>query len=97
MVYGSTNEAFIGWVETEVGKEFTSGDSGDLTWFLGISSELSGDQMSLSNSMYISNLLKKFGMKNCKPVSTPLAGWLTLSKGDSPLVGWLGMNTLNCT
>ena len=43
--------------------------------------------MSLSHSTYISNLLTKFGMENCKPVSTPLAEKLTLSKVDSPVNG----------
>ena len=70
-----------------MGKKFTIGDCGDLTWFLGIYFEVSVDRMTLSHSMYISNLLNKFGMENCKPVSTPLAERLTLSKGDSPLVG----------
>ncbi len=37
--YGSTDET--GWVETGVGKKFTIGDYCDLTWFLGISLEVS--------------------------------------------------------
>ena len=45
------------------------------------------DRMSLSHSKYISNLLKKFGMESCKPISTPLAERLILSKDDSLLVG----------
>ena len=49
-----------------------------------ISFEVSADRMSLSHSMYISNLLKSL---ECEPVSTPLAERLTLSKEDSPLVG----------
>ncbi len=87
LVYGSTDETFTGWVETEVGKKFTIGDCDDLTWFLGVSFKVSSERMSLSHSTYISNLLKKFGMENCKPVSTPLAERLTLSKDDSPMVG----------
>ncbi len=74
LVYGSTNETFTGWVETEVGKKFTVGDCDDLTWFLGISFEVSADRMSLKHRMYIGNLLKNFGMDSCKPVSTPLRG-----------------------
>ncbi len=35
LVYGSTDETFTGWFETEMGKKFTNGDCGDLTCFLG--------------------------------------------------------------
>ncbi len=37
--------------------------------------------------MYFSNLFKNFGMESCKPVSTPLAESLTLTKDGSSLVG----------
>ena len=67
LVYGSTDETFTGSVETEVGKNFPVGDCGDLTWFLGTSFEMSADRHSLSPSMYISNLLKKFGMRTASP------------------------------
>ncbi len=87
LVHGSSDEIFTGWVETEVAKKLTIGDCGDLTWFPDISFQVSADRLSLSHSMYISNLLKKFVMESCKPVSTPLAERLTLSNGDSLIVG----------
>ncbi len=51
LVYRSTDETFTGWFETEVGKKFTIGESGDLKWFLGICFEVSAERMSLSHIM----------------------------------------------
>ena len=62
-------------------------DCGDLTWNLGISSDVSADRMSLSQSMCISNLLEKLRMESVKPVTAPVAERLNLSKDHSPVIG----------
>ena len=87
IVYGSTDEDFGRWFAAEVGKPFTIGDFGPLAWFLGIAFKAEQDGLTLSHKLYISNLLTKFGMHNCKIASTPLSEKCALSKDDQPKGG----------
>ncbi len=73
LVYGQRDDTLTGWIQTEVGKNFAIGDCADLTWFLGIYSQVSADRLSLSHSRCIKIVFKKFEMESCKPFSTPLA------------------------
>ena len=84
IVYGPTDENFGRWFQAEVGKQFTIGDIGPLAWFLGIAFKAEQDYLTLSHKLYISNLLTKFGMHNCKIASTPLPEKCGLSKDDQP-------------
>ena len=45
----------------------------DLKWFLGMKFEFSGGIIEITQEKIIDNLLIKFGMSDCKSVSTPLA------------------------
>ena len=83
IVYGSTDEDLGRCFEAEVGKQFTNGDQGPLAWFLGLDFKAEQDDLTLSHKLYISNLLTKFGMHNCKIVSTPLPEKCALSKDGS--------------
>lgn len=47
-------------------------DLGSLKSFLGIKIERHKQRIDLSQSTYISNLLKRFEMKDSKPVNTPM-------------------------
>ena len=73
--------------ENEVGKKFTIGGCDYLTWFLSSSFNVSAERLSLRHSTYIRSLLTKFGMENCKSISTRLAEKLTPSKDDSHVTG----------
>ena len=57
-----------------------------MTYFLGIEVKRNTRLgiISLSQSRYIDNILKRFNMENCKPISTPLPTTLKLSNEDSP-------------
>ena len=67
-----------------MGKQFTIGDIGPLVWFLGIAFKAEQDDLTLSHKLYISNLLTKFGMHNCKIASTLLSEKCALNKDDQP-------------
>ena len=82
IVYGSTDEDFGRWFEAEVGEQFTIGDFGPLAWFLGIAFKTGQDYLTLSYKLYISNMLTKFGMHNCKIASIPLPEKCALGKDD---------------
>ena len=82
IVYDSTDEDFGRWFEAEVGKQFTVGDFDPLAWFLGIAFKADQDDLTLSHKLYISNLLTKFVILNCKIASTPLPEKCARSKDD---------------
>ncbi|XP_028097668.1 uncharacterized protein LOC114297432 [Camellia sinensis] len=52
---------------------FAMQESGDLSYFLGISIQAMGDTYFLSQSKYASEILLKAGMTSCKPCPTPMS------------------------
>ena len=67
-----------------MGKQFIIEHIGSLAWFLGIAFKAEHDDLTLSHKLYISNLLTKFGMHNCKIASTTLSEKCALIKDDQP-------------
>ncbi|KFD64701.1 hypothetical protein M514_23159 [Trichuris suis] len=68
-------------VKTELAKTFKVRDLGPISYGLAIQfkqDEKKGTT-SMSQRLYVLNLLKRFGMQNCKPATTPLAPNLKLS------------------
>jgi hypothetical protein len=63
-------------------EEFALKDLGNLHYFLGI--EVT---MSLDGIVYASDLLKKVGMAECKPITTPLSTSEKLSLHEGTLLG----------
>ena len=55
---------------------------GELKFFLGDQISQLNDGIFISQSKYIKEMLKKFGMEDCKPVSTPMTTGCKLSKDD---------------
>jgi len=53
-------------------EEFEFSDLGPLTWLLGIQVEWQEDSVTLSQRTYIDQLLVRFGMNACNPISLPL-------------------------
>ena len=55
-------------------KRFEMTDKGEIHYLLGMSIKREGESRTLTISQpnYIEKVLRKFGMENCKPVSTPL-------------------------
>src|SRR5258707_8293604 len=52
--------------------EFKVTDLGDLHWLLGIRIEYRDNDITLSQSVYIDTILKRFGLYDCNPVTYPL-------------------------
>ena len=57
----------------DLSSEFALKDLGDLHFFLGIEVKKTQDPIVLNQEKYIIELLSRMGMKNCKPVPTPLS------------------------
>jgi len=63
---------------------------GELTFFLGLQVRQATDGIFLSQAKYLKQILKKYGMEDCKPVSTPMiTGYKISSHDDSPIVNQL--------
>lgn len=55
---------------------------GKLKHFLGLLVKQLENGIFISQSKYVKKLVKKFGMENAKPLKTPMAIHLKLSKDD---------------
>jgi len=63
--------------------QFKMKDVGQLHYCLGVTINICGDQLQLSQKHYIQKLLEKYGLTEAKPVSTPSDRKVKLVKDDS--------------
>lgn len=77
-----TNSTRLQDFKNELHKEFEMNDLGEMSFFLGMEVWQSANGIFVSQKKYANELLKKFAMKNCKPVNTPLVKNLKLCKND---------------
>ena len=54
-----------------------------MSWFLGMKIEVSEDVVKISQVDYINRMLEKFGMKDCKQLSTPIAEKVSAISGGN--------------
>ena len=60
-------------------KKFEMSDLGNLTYFLGIEFEMNSQGVLIHQRKYAQDVLKRFNMLNCKPISTPVDTRVKLS------------------
>jgi len=72
---------------SDLNKEFALKDLGDLHYFLGIEVNKVSDGIILSQEKYASDVLKRVGMSDCKPVNTPMSTSEKLSVHEGDLLG----------
>ncbi|KAG9019865.1 hypothetical protein FRB90_003456 [Tulasnella sp. 427] len=82
----SKSKARIQEVKDALAKVFKIQDLGPTSFLLGvyITCNQSSLSLSLSQHQYTANLLERFGMSNCTPVTTPMEPGLKLTKEMSP-------------
>lgn len=75
----------INTVKQLLSREFEMTDVGEANKFLGmyIKQDIKNGTISLNQSQYLENVLRKFDMKNCKSKTTPMEKGLHLKKGDA--------------
>jgi hypothetical protein len=56
---------------------------GELSFFLGLQIRQSNQGIFIYQTKYIREMLKRFGMEDCKPVITPMQTSCKLSKDDN--------------
>ena len=72
LIIGGVDLAAVQKTKSLLSNKFEMKDLGELHYFLGIEVIRTLDGMLLTQLHYELNLLSKFGMTECKPISTPL-------------------------
>ena len=68
-------------------KEFEMSMLGELNFFLGLQISQCEKGMFISQTKYTNEMLKRFSMRDCKPLGTPMVTGCKLSKDDdSPTI-----------
>lgn len=80
----SPSEEIVLEVKQALSKEFEMTDLGPVKSFLGMKIVRDADKkiLRISQRSYLESLLVRFGMENCRPISTPMEHRLRLGKGD---------------
>ena len=86
IVASSTDQATSALLK-DLQKDFALKDLGDLHYFLGIEVKKVRNGIVLTQHKYANDLLKKTGMVDCKPMSTPLSTSDKLSLHEGSLLG----------
>src|SRR5690242_8584280 len=56
----------------KLGKRFKLTDLGQINWLLGMKINVSDDGIQINQEKYINDMLKRFGLEECKPALTPI-------------------------
>ena len=72
MRVGGDNEAEVAHIKTLMKQEFDMKDLGELHYFLGIEIVRMKEGIWLPQRQYALDMLSKYGMTDCKPISMPL-------------------------
>ena len=67
--------------------EFEMSMIGEMNFFLGLKFFQNKEGIFISQTKYLKDLLKRFGLENCKPIGTPMVTSHNLSrKDDTPTI-----------
>jgi hypothetical protein len=82
----SNSLPYINKMKQELSKIFEMKDLGEAKYVIGIQIERDHEKgtISICQSEYVANILARFGMSDCHPVSTPLSISSKLTKSDCP-------------
>jgi hypothetical protein len=82
IVFGSTNDRLSQKFAKDMHNEFEMSLLGELSFFLGLQICQRNQGIFISQTKYIREMLKRFGMEDCKPVTTPMQTSCKLRKYD---------------
>jgi hypothetical protein len=82
IIFGSDDDRMSKKFSQDMQNEFEMSLLGELTFFLGLQISQQDEGIFISQTKYIKEMLKKFGMEDCKPVSTPMVTGCKLRKDD---------------
>jgi hypothetical protein len=83
IIFGSTNKSSCEEFSRIMIQKFEMSMIGELKYFLGFQIKQLEEDTFICQTKYIQDILKKFGMKNAKPIKTPMRtnGYLDLDTG----------------
>jgi hypothetical protein len=73
IIFGSTNKDFCDEFGSMMTKEFEMSMIGELSFFLGLQIKQMKEDIFVSQTKYIKDMLKKFGMEDAKGITTPMS------------------------
>ena len=79
IIFGSNEESMSHNFTSVMQQEFEMSFLGQLTYFLGLQVQQNKDGIFLSQTKYLKQILKKYGMEDSKPVCTPMVIGCSLS------------------
>ena len=95
IIFGSTNKKLCQRFSRLMQNEFEMSMMGELSYFLGLQVSQRSDGIFINQTKYVKDLLKRFGMVDCSPASTPISTAIKLDedkKGKSvDISGYRGM------
>ena len=82
IIFGSNEEAMSQSFALVMQEEFEMSLLGELTYFLGLQIQQNEGGIFLSQTKYLKQILKKYGMEDAKPVCTAMVTGCSLSEND---------------
>jgi hypothetical protein len=82
IIFGSDDDRLSQKFAKDMQNEFEMSLLGELSFFLGLHIYQSNQGIFISQTKYIREILKRFGMEDCKPIITPMQTSYKLSKDD---------------
>jgi hypothetical protein len=82
IIFGSDDDRLSQKFAKDMQNEFEMSLLGELSFFLGLQICQSDQGIFISQTKYIREMLKRFGMEDCKPIITPMQTSCKLSKDD---------------
>jgi hypothetical protein len=82
IIFGSDDDRLSQKFAKDMQNEFEMSLLGELSFFLGLQIRQRNQGIFISQTKYIREMLKRFGMEDCKPVITPMQTNCKLSKDD---------------
>ena len=82
IIFGSDDDQLSKEFAKDMQHEFEMSLLGELSFFLGLQISQLDEGIFITQTKYIKEMLKKFRMEDCKPVSTPMVTGCKLSKDD---------------
>jgi hypothetical protein len=82
IIFGSIDDKLSQKFTKDMHNEFEISLLGEISFFLGLQIRQSNRGIFISQTKYIREMLKRFGMEYCKPVTTPMETSCKLRKND---------------
>ncbi|KAE8707741.1 hypothetical protein F3Y22_tig00110377pilonHSYRG00343 [Hibiscus syriacus] len=82
LIFTGSNPSMFNQFKDVMMKEFEMTDMGLMAYYLGIEVKQQNDGIFISQERYAKEILKKFKMENCKPISTPAEYEIKMTKHE---------------